>query len=171
VNRLFKHAVLVALTSFAVASTAAAQREALAPQQSSRPLLGPQLGFATNDFDFFVGAQFAYPVAKSFDIYPSFQIFFPGNNVTAWSLNAEGRYWVKLNTPNPGLYVGGGLNYTHASVDLGPVLGSASSSDVGLGLLGGWDFKAVGWRPFAQIRFVIGDADRIEFGGGINFKL
>lgn len=168
-NRLFKHAVLVALTSFAVASTAAAQREALAPQQSSRPLLGPQLGFATESLDFFVGAQFAYPVATSFDIYPSFQIFFPGNNVTVWSLNAEGRYWVKLNTPNPGLYVGGGLNYTHSSVSVGGF--SASASDVGLGLLGGWDFKAVSWRPFAQIHFVLGDANRIEFGGGVNFKL
>ncbi|OGU07503.1 MAG: hypothetical protein A2W29_03145 [Gemmatimonadetes bacterium RBG_16_66_8] len=168
-NRLSRHAVLVVLASFAVASAAVAQRKALAPQQSSRPLLGPQLGFATESLDFFVGAQFAYPVAKSFDLYPSFQIFFPGNNITVWSLNAEGRYWVKLNTPNPGLYVGGGLNYTHTSVS---VVGfSASASDVGLGLLGGWDFKAVSWRPFAQIHFVLGDANRVEFGGGVNFKL
>jgi hypothetical protein len=29
----------------------------------------------------------------------------------------------------------------------------------------------VSWRPFAQLRVVIGNADRIEFGGGVNFKL
>lgn len=91
--------------------------------------------------------------------------------MTAWALNAEVRYWPKLSTPNPGLFVGGGLIYTHASVDLGPTFGTVSSSDGGLGLLGGWEFKAVSWRPFLQLRLVLGDADRIEFSGGINFGL
>ncbi len=169
-NLSLKHVVLVALLAFTVASTATAQRKVVtAAGQNARPMLGPQLGFATNDLDFFVGAQFSYPVATQFDIYPSFDIYFPGNNVTVWTLNAEGRYWVKLNSPNPGLYVGGGLNYTHASVSAGGF--SASSSDVGLGLLSGWDFKGLSWRPFAQIHIVIGNADRIEFGGGVNFKL
>lgn len=139
-------------------------------------MLGPQLGFATNNLDFFIGAQFSYPVANQFDIYPSFDYYFPSNNygafgvsVTVWALNLEGRYWPKLNTPNSGLYVGGGLNYTHVSVSAGGIGGS--SSDAGLGLLGGWDFKAVSWRPFAQLHIVLGNADRIEFGGGVNFKL
>lgn len=152
-----------------VSTAAAAQRSAMS--QGNRPLLGPEAGFATNDFDLFIGAHFAYPVANQFDIYPSFDIYFPGNNVTAWALNGDVRYWPKLNMANSGLYVGAGLNYTHASVDLGPVFGSASNSEVGLGLLGGWDFKTSTIRPFAQMRIVIGNADRIEFGGGINFKL
>lgn len=132
-------------------------------------MLGPQLGFATNDLDFFIGAQFSYPVANQFDIYPSFDYYFPGNNVTVWTINAEGRYWPKLHTANAGLYVGGGVNITHESVSFGGV--SASNTDTGLGLLGGWDFKAVSWRPFVQMHIVVGDADRIEFGGGVNFKL
>jgi len=162
VKSLTQRLLLVALASLLLSTAAVAQRKQM--------LLGPQVGFATNDFDFFLGAQFSYPVAPQFDIYPSFDLYFPGNNVTAWALNGDVRYWPKLNMADAGLYVGAGLNYTHVSVDLGP-FGSASANEVGLGLLGGWDFKAVSWRPFAQLRIVIGDADRIELGGGVNFKL
>jgi opacity protein-like surface antigen len=161
----------LAVAAALLLSTAAVAQRQSAMSQGNRPLLGPQAGFATNDFDAFIGAQFAYPVANQFDIYPSFDIFFPGNNVTAWALNADVRYWPKLHMANPGLYVGAGLDYTHASVDLGPPFGSVSSSDVGLGLLGGWDFKTSTIRPFVQLRVVVGDADRLEFGGGINFKM
>jgi hypothetical protein len=167
---------LIALVSLLATTGAAAQRRAPAPSQGSRPMLGPQLGFATNQLNLFIGAQFSYPVANQFDIYPSFDYYFPSNsygafgvNVTVWALNLEGRYWPKLNTPNSGLYVGGGLDYTHVSVSAGGF--GASGSDAGLGLLGGWDFKTVSWRPFAQIHIIVGNADRIEFGGGVNFKL
>ncbi len=168
-----KHALLVALLAFTVTSTVVAQRRAAAgTAQSARPLLGPQIGVATNNFDIFIGAQFAYPVAPQFDIYPSFDYYFPSNaygglggNVTVWALNADGRYWPKLNMSNPGLYVGAGINYTHASG------GGFSNSEVGLGLLGGWDFTSVSWRPFGQLHIVIGTYDRIEFGGGVNFRL
>ena len=151
---LTQRLLLVALASLLLSTAAVAQRKEM--------LLGPQIGLANNNLDLFIGAQFSYPVAPQFDIYPSFDIYFPGNNLTVWALNGEVRYWPRLNTPNAGLYVGAGLNYTHVSV---------SGSETGLGLLGGWDFKAVSWRPFAQLRFVIGNADRIEFGGGVNFKL
>ena len=149
--------LLVALASLLLSTTAVAQRKEM--------LLGPQIGLATNSYDLFLGAQFSYPVAPQFDFYPSFDIYFPGNNVTVWALNGELRYWPRLNTPNAGLYVGGGLNYTHFSVS------GSSNSEVGLGLLGGWDFKAVSWRPFVQLRIVVGNADRVEFAGGVNFKL
>ena len=164
-------AVLIILV--AVSTASAQRRTAPAPSsrhgQSGTLLLGPQLGFATNNLDFFIGGQFSLPVANQFDFYPSFDIFFPGSGVTVWGINAEGRYWPKLNMVNPGLYVGGGLSITHSSVTVGGF--SASSTDAGLGLLGGWDFKAVSWRPFAQLHIVIGNANRVEFGGGVNFKL
>ncbi len=166
---LTRRLTLAVLVTLAAVSSASAQRRAESQGQSDRPTLGPQLGVATNSFDFYIGAQFSLPVANQFDFYPSFDIYFPGNNVTAWAINAEGRYWPKLNMANSGLYVGGGLDITHTSVT---VLGiSASSTDAGLGLLGGWEFKAVGWQPFAQIHVIVGNADRVEFGGGINFKL
>jgi hypothetical protein len=170
VSDLTRRLSLAGLVSLLVVTAASAQRRAPTPSQGSRPLIGPQGGFATNDFDAFLGVQFAYPVANQFDIYPSFDVYFPGNNVTAWALNADVRYWPKLNMVNPGLYVGAGLDYTHASVDI-PGLGSVSSSETGLGLLGGWDFKASKVRPFVQLHVVVGNANRVEFGGGLNFKL
>ncbi len=165
-NHWSKHVLLVALAGFVLTATAAAQRKTVAPQQSDRPLLGPQLGVGTDHFKLFIGGQFAYPVAKQFDVYPSLQIYFPGSGVSAWGLYATGRWWAPLSMPNAGLYVGGGLNYTHTSA-AGFGHGSAA-----LALLGGWDFKAVKVRPFAELRAVVGgDYDRIDIGGGINFKL
>ncbi len=157
-NQLSRHAVLVAFVGLTLASTAAAQSE--------RPTLGPQLGFATNSFDLLVGAQFSYRVAPQIDIYPSFDIYFPSGTGSAWSLNATGRYWPKLNMPNPGLYVGGGLGITHLSA------GGFGTTKAGLNLLGGWEFHTSNLRPFAELRAILAsNVDRIEFVGGINFKL
>lgn len=157
------------LAAVLIASAGSAQGRSQTFDQGRSMLLGPRAGFATNDLDFFIGAQFALPVANRFDIYPSFDYYFPGGNVDVWSLDGTMRYWPKLNVRNSGLYVGGGLNITHVSVDVGPF--SGSTTEAGLSLLSGWDFKAVKPRPFVQIRLVIGDADRVDFGGGINFRL
>jgi len=165
---------LVALVTTIAASSASAQRRTEAFAQGKDMLLGPQVGVGTSDFDFFIGAQFAYPIVNRLDIYPSFQYYFPGNNAHAWTIDGTVRYWPKLNIRNSGLYAGGGLNITHSSASATiPGIGkvSASSTDAGLSLLGGWQFRASNLFPYGQIRVVIGDADRVDFGGGVNFKL
>ncbi len=132
-------------------------------------LLGPHAGFGKNDVDFFIGAQFAAPIANRFDIYPTFDFYFPGNDVTIWSFDgrfATGRSQHAERRP----LCGAGLNLTHVSVNP-PGPGSASNTNAGLSLFSGWDFKTTSIRPFAQVRLVIGDADRFEFSGGINFKM
>jgi len=176
VIRLSTRLWLALVASTALVANAAAQKKA-APasssgtMQSDRPLLGPEIGFATNSFDLFVGGQFAYKVAKDFDIYPSVLIYFP-SDASAWSLNANIRWWPKLNMPNAGLYTGGGLGFTHVSANNCNVSG-CSDTKVGLNLLGGWQFKtSSGLLPFAELRAILAsDVDRIEFVGGINFKL
>ncbi len=169
--------ILAVVLTLLAAATASAQRRG---RESSRGyfLFGPQLGYATNSVNVFVGGQFSMPVANKLDFYPSFDIFSPGNGVTVYDINAEGRYWPRHSVTNPGLYIGGGLNVTSLYVGGGlkvsrkKVLGTTTSTtDAGLGLLGGWDFQTVSWRPFAQIHVVIGRADRVEFGGGVNFRL
>lgn len=164
IRRLMLAAVAAALTT--TAASAQARKE-----QGDKLLLGPHAEFATNDFDFGIGAQLSYPIANRIDILPTFDYYFPGNNVTAFSLDGTVRYWPKLNMKNPGLYAGAGLNWTHAKVDLPAPFNDVSDSNVGLSLTAGWMFKQVKVLPFGQIRVVIGDADRVEFGGGINFKL
>jgi hypothetical protein len=161
--------LLTALAVVLVTSVASAQRSKQFAQ-GSRPSVGPQLGYGTNDTKFFLGAQFAYPIANRFDLYPNFQYYFPGNSVHFWTLEGSARYWPKLNMKNSGLYTGAGLNINHSSVSVGGF--SASSTDVGLALFSGWQFQTTSnLLPFGQIRVVIGNADRVDFGGGINFKL
>lgn len=163
IRRLMLAAVATALT--ATAASAQARKE-----QGDRPLLGAHAELATNDVDFGIGAHFSYPIANRIDIYPQFDYYFPGNDVKGWTLEGAVRYWPKLNMKNPGLYAAAGLNVTHTSVDNDFV--DASSTDVGLGLTGGWMFKQIpNLLPHVQIRVVIGDADRVEFGGGVSFKL
>ena len=157
--------IVAVLVSLLAASTASAQRRATASGQSG-PMIGPQAGFPTNNLDFFVGGQVSIPLAPQWDFYPSFDIFFPGSGTSVWAINGEARYWPKLAMPNPGLYVGGGVDITHVSVS-----GFGSDTKAGPAIVGGWDFKAVNWRPFLQIHIVFGTDDRVEFGGGVNFKL
>ena len=175
-TRLPQSLLLAGLSAALLSTPAVAQKKtAAAPanstMESDRPLLGGELGFATNSFDFMVGAQFAYKVAKAIDIYPTVQLYFP-SDASAWSLNANVRYWPNLNMPNSGLYAGGGLGFTHVSANNCNVSG-CSDTKVGLNLLGGWQFKtSSGLLPFAELRAVLAsDVDRIEFVGGINFKL
>lgn len=166
---LIRRLMLAAVATVLVTSVAAAQGGR--KEQGDRPLLGPHAEFATNDFDFGIGAQFSYPIANRFDIYPTFDYYFAGDNLTVFSFDGAVRYWPKLNMKNPGLYAGAGLNWSHVKVDLPAPFNDASDSEIGLSLVGGWMFKQVSLLPFGQIRIVIGDADRVEFGGGINFKL
>ncbi|HWA58416.1 MAG TPA: hypothetical protein VG692_14240 [Gemmatimonadales bacterium] len=163
IRRLMLAAVATALTTTAAAAQAK-------KEQGDKILVGPHAEFATNDLDFGIGAHLSYPIVNRIDILPTFDYYFPGNSVHVWTLDGSVRYWPKLNMKNPGLYAGAGLNYTHTSFNP-PGPGSVSDGSVGLSLTGGWMFKQVSVLPFGQIRVVIGDADRVEFGGGINFKL
>lgn len=157
----FRWLVLAALATLSLCTIASAQGRSQAFAQGNGLLLGPQIGLSTNSYDFFIGAQFAYPIVDRFDIYPSFQYYFPGGGVHPWTLDGSVRYWPKLNIKDSGLYAGAGLNMTHAS----------GSTDAGLSLFGGWQFKTSNILPFAQVRFIIGNADRVDFGGGVNFRL
>lgn len=165
---LIRRLMLAVVATLLTATVASAQAR---KEQGEKLLLGPHAQFATNDLDFGIGAHLSVPVVNRIDIVPTFDYYFPGNDVTVYSIDGTVRYWPKINMKNSGLYAGAGLNWTHVSVDLPAPLGSASDSNIGLSLTGGWMFKQVSWLPYGQIRIVIGDADRVEFGGGVNFKL
>jgi len=166
--------LLTALAVLLQTSAGSAQMHAKGFAQGERPSVGPQIGFGTNSTKFFIGGQFAYPVRDRWDLYPTFQYYFPGHSLHLWSLDGTVRYWPKLNVEDSGLYVGGGLNISHSSVKVNTGLGSVSgsSTDAGLSLLSGWQFKAsTSFVPFAQIRVVLANGSRVDFGGGINFSL
>ncbi len=155
-------------------SSASAQARSGGFVQGERPTAGPQIGYGTDHTKFFIGGQFAYPVRNRIDLYPTFQYYFPGHSLHLWSLDGTVRYWPKTSLKDSGLYVGGGLNISHSSVKVNTGVGtaSASSTDAGLSLLSGWQFKTTSkLLPFGQVRIVIGDGSRVDFGGGINFGL
>lgn len=166
---LIRRLTLAAVATVLMTTVASAQSGR--KEQGDKLLLGPHAEFATNDLDFGIGAQLSYPIANRIDIYPTFDYYFAGKNLTVFSIDGAVRYWPKLNMKNPGLYAGAGLNWSHVKVDLPAPFDDASDSEIGLSLVGGWMFKQVNFLPHAQIRVVIGDADRVEFGGGVNFKL
>lgn len=139
---------------------------AAAAAQSVRPSLGPQLGFASDNYNVFVGGQVSLQVAPRLDLYPSVIIYFPDGPANAWGLNVNVRYSPKLSMPNPGLYVGGGLSYTHVSAF------GIGDSRTGLDLLGGWQFHTPGLQPFVELRAILAsDVNRLDFAGGLNFKM
>ena len=64
---LLRRLLLAGLATVLLSTVAAAQkRTSAAKEQGDRPLLGPHAEFATNDFDFGIGAQFSYPIANRF---------------------------------------------------------------------------------------------------------
>ena len=69
--RALTRTVLLTVLAMVLASAAgSAQAQSQTFAQGRDKLLGPRAGFGTNDFDFFIGAQFALPVANRFDLYP-----------------------------------------------------------------------------------------------------
>ena len=77
-NASIKRLLLVLVVSVVLSGTAVAQGSAMS--QGSQSMVGPQIGVATNNLNFFIGAQFSYPVADRIDIYPSFDYYFPSNS-------------------------------------------------------------------------------------------
>ena len=122
--------------------------------------VGPHIGY---NFDadggaLTLGAQATLPITRQIEMYPSFDYYFidPG---TLWALNAD----VKFRPPTRmgALYVGGGLNYLHAS----------GGGDVNLNILGGWELRRRPYVPYVEAKLILGNGSAFQVVGGINFKL
>lgn len=132
---------------------------------------GAQVDWAA-DFDLGIGARLGFPLGdqlkrKGIEGLATFDFFFPGNNVDAWQITANGLYhFTQGESAKP--YVGAGLLYTHSSVS---VLGvGASASDFGINLLGGLRFKAQErLLPFVEAKLQLGDGSQFMLAGGVYF--
>jgi hypothetical protein len=70
-----------------------------------------------------------------------------------------------------GLYVGAGLNYANYDVDCEICDAfdvDTGGSDIGLNLLGGWNFSG-SKGPFVQAKIVLGGGEQFVVTGGIRF--
>lgn len=143
--------------------------------------IGPRVGLPVGDLadasTVFFGAEGrvdseALPVVvnASFDYYLT-----DVDNLTYFAVDLNALYEFGVDNQSLVPYTGGGIGITRVSFDTGQTqFGSfsASSTEVGLNLIGGARFPLGSVEPFAQLNATLGgDAQRVGITGGILFGL
>lgn len=158
VARLFMVLVLVAVTT----SQADAQRyRRRAAVGTVGPRFGAHIGYNFDVDEALIGAQLSWPIVPSLDFYPSFDYYFVSGG-SLWSLNFDLKY--RPPTPYHFWYVGGGLNWSHASS------GGVSNSSTGLNLLTGLEGRRGRARPYAEAKLILDNGSSFQLVGGISWR-
>lgn len=134
--------------------------------------------YGSDNVDLGVKLGATLPVAESIKAGGNFVIYFPGDNLSAWSLNGNAYYTIPMEG-SVGLSAFAGLNYTSFSFDSGAndILNDfgidldTSTSDIGLNLGGMAEFGEGPLGFYVDAKIVIGDGSRFEFGGGATFDI
>ncbi|WP_370089783.1 hypothetical protein [Ekhidna sp.] len=138
----------------------------LSTQAQSR--VGAGLAYGSQIESAGIGVNGEFAASDQINVAPSFIYYFKKNNVTWWELNGNINYIFSEN--NATIYGIAGLNLTGFKVDTG--FGSASDSELGLNLGIGANFDAGGSLiPFAEAKYVLGNADQLSLFGGVRFPL
>lgn len=139
---------------------------------------GANLAWA-DDADFGIGGRIGFGLGSISERHPveafvSFDYFFPdeggsGVDLTYWEINANGIWKFSLPNSSVAPYLGAGVNFARASVDLSGI-GSGSDSDVGLNILGGLRFNVMGGvQPFTEVRLELGGGEQLVLAAGLLF--
>ncbi len=134
--------------------------------------IGGQVSWA-DDADIGLGARAFLPIPAlhpQLAFVPSFDVFFPGSDLSYWELNANIHYTFVTDNSNLSPYVGAGLNFARASARVGPV-GRVSESEVGVNVLGGLRFPMGGFSPFVEARVELGGGEQFVLAGGLLFRV
>lgn len=154
---------LVVLLLALAASTADAQRRARrrSVATTSGPRYGPHIGYNFDVDELLLGAQLSWPITPQFDLYPTFDYYFVSGG-SLWALNFDVKY--RPPTRYGAWYVGGGINYLHASA------GGNSASDTNLNLLTGLEGRRGRSRPYVEAKFVLGGGGQFQIVGGFSVR-
>ncbi|MGH7539302.1 MAG: hypothetical protein ACREMF_11760 [Gemmatimonadales bacterium] len=159
-SAVMRRGIVAGAVGMVLAGALQAQRRSYVPLEPAR--VGPHLGYHFDVDGLVLGVQATLPITQRVELYPSFDYYFvdPGS---LWALNAD----VKFRPPTQAgaLYVGGGLNYLHASV------AGVSNSDVNLNLLGGWEVRRGPLVPYVEGKLILGNGSAFQLVGGISYKL
>lgn len=142
--------------------------------------IGPRIGVPFGDLgdgsSVFFGAEArvdteALPVVPnaSFDYYLT-----DADNLTYFAVDLNALYEFEVEEPTFVPYAGGGLGITRVSFDVDNSFGGfdASSTEIGINLVGGARFPLGSVEPFAQLNATLGgDAQRLALAGGLLFSL
>jgi hypothetical protein len=161
VNRWVLRLLLVLLLATVTASSASAQRRRRAIVTQTGPRYGAHAGYNFDVDNPLIGAQLSWPLTPSLDLYPSFDFYFV-NPGSLWALNFDLKY--RPPTSYRAWYVGGGLNWSHASA------GGASGSDTGLNLLTGLEGRRGRTRPYVEAKFILDNGSSFQLVGGISWR-
>jgi hypothetical protein len=124
--------------------------------------IGPHIGYNFDADALNLGLQVTMPLTTEVELYPTFDYYFVSPD-KLWALNLDVKF--RPPTARRALYVGGGLDYLHASG------GGASSGDVNLSLIGGWEVRRSPVAPYAEGRILLGHGSAVQVAGGISFYL
>ncbi len=162
-NRWVSRLLIVLLLAVLTTSTAEAQRRARrrAIVTQSGPRYGAHLGYNFDADAVLLGAQLSWPIVPTVDLYPSFDYYFVSGG-SLWSLNFDIKY--RPPTRYQAWYLGGGLNYSHASA------GGASGGDTGLNLLTGLEGRRGRARPYVEGKFILGNGSSFQIVGGVSWR-
>ncbi len=140
---------------------------------------GPEVSLGTNSVGPAIGARAVWnglgTVTKvaGLGAYASFDYFFPssgfGVSPSYWEINVNGTWEIPNITGQFKPYVGAGINYGHTSVTVTGV-GSASTSNTGLNILGGSRFNPTPkLNLFGEVRIELRTSSIVAFTVGILF--
>ena len=147
---------LVLVLSAVLASTGHAQRRYRRVSATPRPTFGAHLGYNFDASRTLLGAQLSWPIVPALDLYPSFDVYLGSGSL--WALNFDVKY--RPPTNYRAWYVGGGLNYTHAT-------GGHSTN---LNLLTGLEARRGAVRPYVEAKLIVGDGSAFQLVGGLSWR-
>ncbi len=150
--------LLVALAASPADAQRRARRRAAA---TARPSYGPHLGYNFDVDDLLIGGQLSWPMTPQLDLYPTFDYYFVSGG-SLWALNFDVKY--RPPTRYGAWYVGGGLNWSHASS------GGNGTSDTGLNLLTGLEGRRGRSRPYVEAKIILGSGSSFQIVGGLNWR-
>lgn len=153
-------AVVVAAVAFAGTRLAAQRGASPTPLDPAR--VGPHMGYNFDADALNLGLQATLPLTQQVELYPTFDYYFV-SPLSQWALNLDVKF--RPRTARRALYVGGGLDYLHSSS------GPASSGDLNISAIGGWEVRRSPVAPYVEGRLLLGHGSAFQVAGGISFYL
>jgi len=128
-----------------------------------RPHIGAHLSYNFKAEEFGIGPQLYVPVARHFELYPSFDYYFVDNG-SLWQLNGDLKY--KSRDVHTWFYLGAGVAISRAS------FGGFHNTDVGANVLGGLE-TLIGQKvhPYLEGRLTFRDNTVFQMAAGLNITI
>jgi hypothetical protein len=141
--------VVFAILLLAIAGAAGAQ--------SQQPQMGVHFGYQLESDGAFVGAQLQFPIAGSFELYPSIDYYFVGDDGVLGA-NAD----IVFRRPFDAFYIGGGLSLLKAD----------TRAETGVSVFGGFRSRAAGGiLPYVELRALWHGNALFQMTTGFAFRL